>query len=171
MYILKLRFPSALPPLDKTAWLPLVLCALLAGAVAIQLADGGDVELPPPGPVGRGGSSGQLASEPERAGGGEGILARSMFAPSVSAGAGGPNQIGDRKIVGSIRVGRVTYTVVQGPDGRTVSVPVGGRIGDWRVRGVRDNAVLLERGEENIIVPFGAGPPLSANAAATGSQR
>jgi hypothetical protein len=171
MFKLKSRFLSALPPLDKTARLPLLLCALLAAAVAIQLTDAGDVELPPPGPVGRGGSSRSSNATPERAVGGQAIVARSVFAPSASAASGGASQIGDRKIVGSIRIGRATYAVVQGGDGRTTSIAVGGRIGDWRLRAVREGAVLLERGEERIIVPFGAGAPLPANAAANGSQR
>lgn len=168
---MKLRFRSALPPLDKTARLPLVLCALLAAAVGVQLMDAGDVELPPPGPVGRGGSSGSSTTSPERAEGGAAIIARSVFAPSASAASGSASQIGDRKIVGSIRIGHATYAVVQGGDGRTTSIAVGGRIGDWRLRAVRDGAVLLERGEERIIVPFGAGAPLPANGATTGSQK
>ena len=171
MFKLKLRFPSALPPLDKTASLPLVLCALLAGAVAIQLPGGGDVELPPPGPVGRGAQSALPAGEPERAEGGAIILARSMFAPAGGPAASGAGQVGDRKIVGSVRVGRAIYAVVQGADGRAVSVPLGGRIGDWRLMAVRTNEILLTRGEEKIIVPFGAGAPLPANGATTGSPR
>lgn len=171
MFKLKSRFRSALPPLDKTARLPLLLCGVLAAAIAIQLADAGDVELPPPGPIGRGGSTVSSRASPERAEGGQVIVARSIFAPSASAASGSASQIGDRKIVGSIRIGRSIYAVVQGGDGRTSSVALGGRIGDWRLRAVRDGAVLLERGEERIIVPFGAGTPLPANGAATGSPK
>ena len=168
---LKLRFHFALPPLDKTASVPLMLCGLLAAGVAIQLADSGDVELPPPGPVGRGTQSASPALEPDRAEVPSIIVTRSMFAPTGSARSGGEGRVGDRKIVGSIRIGRTTYAVVQGPDGNAASVPLGGRIGDWRLKAVRANEVLLERGEEKIIVPFGAGAPLQANLAATGRQR
>lgn len=169
---LKLRFRSALPPLDRTARLPLVLAALLAAATAMQLVLVDDVELPPSGPVGRGGMAEAPAPNPERAIGGTAILARSMFAPSggPSAGGGG-SPLGAMTIAGSIRIGRSSFAVVQGPGSRTSRVPVGGRIGDWRLKAVRANEALLQRGEEEIIVPFGGGTPPPANGAATGSQR
>ncbi|MBV2150032.1 hypothetical protein KRZ98_17455 [Sphingobium sp. AS12] len=167
---MKLRFRSALPPLDRTARLPLALAALLAAAIVMQLVLVDAVELPPPGPVGRVGVSGASASDPERSTGGAAILARSMFAPSGGPSAGsGAGALGGMTIAGSIRIGRSTFAVVQGPGSRTSRVPVGGRIGDWRLRAVRASEVLLERGEEKIIVPFGAGTPLPANVAATGS--
>lgn len=172
MYSLKFRFRSALPPLDKTARLPLALSALLAAAIVMQVVVVDDTELPPPGPVGRADASGRAAVNPERATGGAAILARSMFAPAGGPSAGGgAGPLGGMTIAGSIRIGRSTFVMVQGRGDRTSSVPVGGRIGEWRLRAVRANEALLERGEEKVTVPFGAGTPLPANAAPTESSR
>ncbi len=151
--------------------MPLVLCALLAGALAMQLVVRDEAALPLPGPVGRGADPDPPVPEPKRSDGAGVILARAMFAPAGGPPGGGASQVAGRKIAGSIKVGRAVFVVVQEPDGRTASVPVGGRIGDWRLRAVRASEALLERGAERIIVPFGAGTPLPADAAATGSGK
>ena len=172
MCSLKFQFRSAVPPLDKTARLPLALSALLAAALVMQVVVADDTGLPPAGPVGRSDATGRAAVDPERATGGAAVLARSMFAPAGGPTTGdGAVAPGGVTIAGSIRIGRLTFVVVQGPGDRNSSVPVGGRIGEWRLRAVRANEVQLQRGEEKIIVPFGAGIPLPANGALTGSSR
>ncbi|MEJ2459617.1 MAG: hypothetical protein P8Y58_16335 [Novosphingobium sp.] len=168
---MKLRFRSALPPLDRAARLPLVLCALRAGALTIQFVVRDEAALPLPGPVGRRAGPAPPVPEPKRSDDAGVILARAMFAPAGGPPGSGAGQVAGRKIAGSIKVGRAVFVVVQEPDGRTVSVPVGGRIGDWRLQAVRASEALLERGGERIIVPFGAGTPLPADATATGSGK
>jgi hypothetical protein len=153
--------------------LPLVLAALLAAALGFQLMAVDDIELPPAGPVT--GVRGRVvaASDLEWATGGAVVLARSMFAPRAMRAADPPAAAAAPEgvmIVGSVQVGRATFAVVQGPGNRTFTVPIGGRVGAWRLRAVRGTAALLVRGGEKAIVPFGAREPLSTAAAATGNQ-
>ncbi|MDF0487767.1 hypothetical protein PX554_06465 [Sphingomonas sp. H39-1-10] len=170
---LSARRPLDLPPLDSSAGLPLILAGLLCAALAFQLTVVDDVELPPVGPVGAGGAGDVEDAVPAAAGGGPAILARSMFAPSTNQPAApgqDANPLGGIMIAGSLRMGRAIFAVVMGPNNRVANVPVGGRIGDWRLTAIRQNEALLTRGEEQITVPFGARSSLPATAAATRSQ-
>lgn len=174
---MKLPFLSAprpldLPPVDSSAGLPLVLAVLLCASLAFQLLVVDDVDLPPVGPVSAGGANEIEDPVPPPTGGGSAVLARSMFAPSASQpGAGqATNSLGGVMIAGSLRMGRGVFAVVMSPNNRVAKVPIGGRIGDWRLTAIRQNEALLTRGEEQIIVPFGARGTLPAIAAATRSQ-
>lgn len=174
---MKLRFLSArrpldLPPLDSSAGLPLVLAVLLCASLAFQLLLVDDVDLPPVGPV-----SAREAGEienlvPPVAGGGGVVLGRAMFAPSASRPAVGDatNALGGVSIAGSLRMGRAVFAVVMSPNNRVAKVPVGGRIGDWRLTAIRQNEALLTRGDEQIIIPFGARGTLPTTESATRSE-
>lgn len=146
----------------------MLLTALLVAALAVQLLTVDAIELPPAGPVG---GRRTVAAVPAVSGatGTSIILARSMFAPvAVSAGAGA-SPLAGIAIIGSVGIGRDVFAVVQRPDNRTARVRIGGQIGEWRLKAIRDNQALLTRQEEQISVPFGARAPLPATAAATGN--
>lgn len=174
---MKLRFLSArrpldLPPLDSSAGLPLVLAVVLCASLAFQLVVVDDVDLPPVGPVSAEGAGEIENPVPPPSGGSGAVLARSMFAPTASTRTGDQttNPLGGVTIAGSLRMGRGVFAVVMSPNNRVAKIPVGGRVGDWRLTAIRQNEALLTRGEEQIIVPFGARATLPATAAATRSQ-
>jgi len=166
---LKLQYRSALPPFDKTSRLPLLLAALLAAALVIQLVAVDDIALPIAGPIG--GVAAARLPDPHLppASGGGAIVARAMFAPGASriAGASPPRGVA---LVGSIRIGRTDFAVVQGPGSRTAYVRAGGRIGDWRLGGLTRTGALLLRGKERLTVPFG-GRDIPVASAAMGEHQ
>ena len=130
---------------------------LLAAAFASQLVATDDRVLPQPGPLARPAAALDpllLPATGERA-----IVARSMFAPSaarLAPGAAPAGPLGARAIVGSIRIGRADFAVVQGPGTQTAYVRPGGRIGEWRLYALMRSEALLRRGAERLTVPFGA---------------
>ncbi|MBO9579632.1 MAG: hypothetical protein J7498_01925 [Sphingobium sp.] len=170
---MKLRFPSAPPPLDKTARLPLLLCAALALGLVAQFVADRDVTPPLVGAIGGRDAGGPVAGPVQPAKGGPIIVARSMFSPRPSASANGgqgANLPDGPTVAGSIRVGRNQLLVMQGPGRRVAHVPVGGRIDGWQVIAIRQNEAMLARGEERITVPFGARGSLSTGVTETRSQ-
>ncbi len=167
---MRLAFLSALPPLDKTARLPIALAALLLAALAFQFLGSSAVELPEAGPVGGLLQSPARIKDVRPASGAPAIVARSMFAPVVSSDAKGADPNLGVVIAGSIRIGGKQFAVVQGPSGQSSTVRVGGQIGNWSLRAIRENGAVLTRNQEQVIVPFGARGVLPATAAATRSQ-
>lgn len=166
---MKLRFRSALPPPDRTTRLPLLLAAMLLAALAFQLLTVDETALPPAGPIAGDRAHISAAADVARAGGGAIVLSRAVFAPRPAA-TGSTNPLAGVAIAGSIRIGRNAYLVVEGPGSRTARVPLGGRIGDWRVRAIRAGDALMMRGKEQLAVPFGVRGALLPDAASTRSQ-
>jgi hypothetical protein len=166
---LKLRFLS-LPPLDKSARLPLLLAGFLLGGLVFQLLAVDEPDLPEAGPVAGAAARHVPVGDPEPAAGAQVILSRSLFAPAAAPGTKEASPLGGIVIAGSVRIGAQVFVIVQGPGTAVTRVTVGGRIGDWRLRAVRKADALLTRNEEQIIVPFGARGVLPTTAAATGSQ-
>lgn len=170
---MKLRFRSALPPLDSSTRLPLVLAALLGAALLFQAFAVDRVDLPVGGPIG--GTPVAPASLPQvaPAGGATVIVTRSMFAPPGTAAgtdAGPASALAGIAIVGSIRIGRVAYAVVEQPGSRTVYARPGERIGAWRLRALTRADAVLQRGAEQLTVPFG-GQPISTPKTLSGAAR
>lgn len=172
-----MKLPSrfALPPLDSSARLPLVLASLLALALAFQLLVPGAAEPPPSAPIA--GARGAAAPLPPAlpAGGAGLVLARQLFTPPARAVAAGgsaapPDPLAGYAVSGTVRVGRALRAIVTTPSGRIVDVPLGGRIGAWRLAGLSATDARLVRGGERRIVPFGAGTPASAPVPEEGSQ-
>lgn len=158
---MKLRSRLDPPPLDRPARLPLALAVALALAAVAQLFGDIDGEPPAAEPM-RGRRAIALAGEAApRVPVQPVILARSMFAPSAAPGVAqgasalaGP--LGGAIIVGSVRIGRAAYAVVQGPGSRLRNVRVGGRIAGWRLRRLAASEALLERGSERLAIRFGS---------------
>ncbi len=166
---MKFLFRSELPPLDRSATVPIILAGLLSATLAFQAMLVGDPVLPPIGPLADRRLRLDAAPSETLATGITIANNRSIFAPGSPPPAGGPNAspLGDVMIAGSIRNGRSLMAVVQGPGDRVSNVLVGGRIGDWRLKAVREKDALLVRGHEQISVPFGARGFLPATAAET----
>ena len=171
-----MKFPSrsALPPLDSTARLPLLLAAALSAALLFQMLVIDDVTLPDAGPT-RGGTGG-IAPLPMMAtgAGGGAIVARSMFSPGASRTAPGAavatDPLGGVSIAGSMRIGRSLYAVVQRPGAPAAYVRPGGRIGGWRLDAITPTDAVLRRGGERLRVPFGARGPIGGGAVAEESE-
>lgn len=172
---MKLPFRSALPPLDSSARLPIALAVLLGAALAFQLLAGEELDLPQPGATGGAARAYPLAADLPPAAGDAAIVARAMFLPPLqSTAAGTPGTAASPgagiAIVGSIRIGRADFAVVQGPGAGTRYVRPGGRIGPWRLAAVTRSEVLLRGGGENVMVPFD-GRALPVPRAAVGETR
>lgn len=167
---MKLRFRSALPPLDKSARLPILLAGFLLAGLAFQLFAVDQPELPEVGPIAGVSARHAFVGDPPPTTGTSVILSRSLFAPTATQGGSNASPLEGIVIAGSIRVGSRVFAVVQGPGNKTSSVPVGGSVGDWRLRAVRKSEAELTRNEEQITVPFGARGVLPATGATTGSQ-
>jgi hypothetical protein len=169
---LKLRSRFALPPLDRSSVLPLVLAALLCAALAFQTLVGGAFDLPVAGPVRGGAPAGLAATRPSPMVVDPAIGARSMFTPILvppKESAEAQTPLGSYAVVGAIRIGRAGYAIAQGPDGRTFRAGPGARIGAWQVRGVSQEEVRLARAGERMTVRFGPSGPVTT-AAGNGSQ-
>lgn len=168
---MRLRFLSALPPLDRTSRLPLALTVLLLVSFVFQLLAANNVQLPEAGPVTSGLDRRPLVEDPRPATGGAVIVERSMFAPIAAPDKAGTSPLGGTIIAGSVQTGRLLFAIVQGPGDRIARVRVGGQVGDWRLRAIRERDVVLIRDQEQITVPFGARGVLPATAAATRNQQ
>lgn len=151
---MKPLFRSALPPFDKSSRLPLLMAALLAVALVVQLMASGDDSMPPAAPMRFGAGQGERLPQLPPAKGGPAIIARKLFEPIVSSSQPGGVPAGPL-VIGTIQVGRRIAAVLEEPDGRIAHIHPGGRIGDWRLLRVTQNAVLLDRGGERQTVPFG----------------
>ena len=142
--------------------LPAALVAVLALAAVVQLAVTDAVELPPAGPIGVGAPLPPVR-EPQPRGVPGLILSRPLFAPPVSAGAGGEegegaaaDPLGGVAILGTVAVGRIRYAVVQ-QGGVTRRVGVGGTVAGWRVLALGQDGAVLGRGAERLRRDYGAG--------------
>lgn len=162
MLTLKLQFLSALPPLDKTARLPLALSAALGAALAVQALAPPSAEPEVYPPMRRTAAEQVVPPQPATANT-SALLARAMFQPPGPGASTAPGPDG-LLIAGGFRKGSRAYAVVQGPGGEIRTVPVGAMVGQWRLTGLTGSAVLLEQGTEKAEVPFGEAPPSLAGA-------
>lgn len=83
------------------------------------------------------------------------LAARNVFAPG---GGGGKNATGDAgavTLLGVARSGRTGAAVLRGPDGATMTVPLGGRIGPWRVTGIGIATARIDNGARSMILRVG----------------
>ena len=134
--------------------LPAALASLLAVMLALQLALTSEVELPPAGAAGIGAAQGpppaiRPAPVPP------GLLARPLFAPHGAASGSAPANPLGATLVGAVRIGHRAYAVVQ-QGGRTINVPVGGSVAGWRLAGLSAEAARFVRGNERLVVGYGA---------------
>lgn len=90
------------------------------------------------------------------------LLQRSLFSPAGGAPAnpvaGAPpvDPLGGMRIAGSVRLGPALRAVVQHPDGTVGYLPMGGRIGQWRLVGLdAQGARLAGPGGATLALPFG----------------
>ncbi len=164
---LKLRSPFALPPLDKSSSLPLLLAVLLCAVLVFQALASNELQLPLAGPV-RGKSTAKATEvRPAPATGAGPILARDMFAPSAAPtkeGDAGQGPLGGYSVVGSIEIGRTLFAIVQAPGLRTLHARTGAALGEWKIRSIARDEVQLSRGSERLIVRFGPTGPIAVPA-------
>lgn len=166
MLTLKRLSHFAQPLRDKTARMPLALAMSLVAVLAAQCAadDKTAIAAHPRGAAAGGGTlspaSPTIVSEmPVPAAGAATIVRRAMFGPIV-----GPirtdvaiaDSLAGMTIAGSVRIGRATFVVVRGPGDQTTTVPLGGRIGSWRLSGVSSTAASLRRKDDRQTIMFGA---------------
>jgi len=89
------------------------------------------------------------------------LLARDLFA-SHQASSGSPvaavAPLGGAVVVGSVRVGRRLYAVVQAPTGASGRLPLGGTLRGWRLSRLDDDGAHFTRGPERLDIAFGASP-------------
>jgi hypothetical protein len=90
------------------------------------------------------------------------LLRRSLFSPgggplsSAMANAAPSDPLGGVRIAGSVRLGPTLRAVVQRPDGAIGYLPVGGRVGQWRLVGLdSQGARLAGPGGATLALPFG----------------
>jgi hypothetical protein len=170
MYELKLRSPIAAPRRGNGTLLPASLVALLAAMLMLQLLLTSNVELPPAGPVGGGGAHLRsphvaLVAVPAA------IATRSIFAPRHAGGPAAPSAVlGGAVVAGTVRIGGRAYAVVQTNGCRTVNLPVGGMLGEWRLAALSSTGAWFVRGGERIEVGYGALPQPQASGNADNEQ-
>lgn len=138
----------------EDAPLPAVLTLLLAVALAFQLLLPVDAQLPDVAlrplsapnvtPI----ASTQVTIPPA-------LLARNAFAPVGVASAGGGQAAASVALLGVARSGRGGAAVLRGSDGTTLAVPLGGRIGPWRVTGIGAGSARIDDGSRSLILRIG----------------
>ncbi len=96
------------------------------------------------------------------------LAARDIFAPSGSSGgkAGAPGS-GAVSLLGVARSGRGGAAVLRGTDGVAVTVPLGGRVGPWRVTGIGAASARIDDGSRSLTLRVG---DTAAPAAAEGGE-
>jgi len=156
---LKQRFPSSLPPRGSPARLPALLLPLLVVAAAAELVLPHDVELPPPGAVARSVRA-PLPQVPGSVGIPPLLERRSLFTPTNadthSADATDPFR--GAVFAGTVQQGARRVAVVQTPDGRVRSLPLGGEIAGWRLAELLPDGVRLRRDSAVMTVAYGQRP-------------
>lgn len=160
---LKPLFRFAPPRRDSDTLLPAVLAAALLSALFLQLLLRDDVDLPDGQPVGAGlwrrGHDVVLTPVAVPAG----VAQRSIFAPNGAGTSAAPaDPLGGTIFAGAVRIGRVTYAVVQPPGQAVRNVPPGGVVAGWRLDAIAADGVRLSRGAEHVQTPFGAARPATA---------
>jgi hypothetical protein len=149
----------------------LLLALVLVAALAFQLAISDEPDLPGSGPLAGsvGATAGALAMPlPSRAGP---IALRPIFAPRIESAATGAGPASLTVLVGSVRIGRAAFAIVQPPGGGTARIGIGGRIGGWRLQSLEDARALLVRGGERVTVPFGGQIPSAAQTPQEGKKQ
>ena len=96
------------------------------------------------------------------------IAANAIFAPRGRTRPGSPasnaasSPLEGNLVTGSMSVGARSAVIVKRPDGRVVSVPVGGRIAGWMLRSIGQGAAVFVRNGRRLVVPFVSGAPGAA---------
>lgn len=164
--MLRFRFVPRLP--DSDTRLPLALAVVLTVAAVAQLADTGEVELPPAGALGGGArrvvEQGGVPTTPAAALGPRQLFAPTRAAASATDGAVAADPLGGTRIAGSVTIGRRSYAIAIRPGQPPRRVPVGGAVGGWRLVALQPGAAVLRRGGERLEVPFGAQAAVAAEA-------
>lgn len=95
------------------------------------------------------------------------LAARDIFAPGGSGGKAGAPGSGAVSLLGVARSGRGGAAVLRGADGVAVTVPLGGRIGPWRVTGIGAASARIDDGSRSLTLRVG---DTAAPAAAEGGE-
>ncbi|QGP80472.1 hypothetical protein [Sphingobium sp. CAP-1] len=134
--------------------LPAILTLLLALALLFQLMMPMQIDLPDvaarpmPAPDLRTVEI-TLASMPLTA------TARNIFSPAGGAGKAMTTESGVVTLLGVARSGRRGAAVLRGADGTAITVPLGGRLGPWRVTGIGIGSARISSSARTITLRIG----------------